>query len=64
MSTNETKYPFMTAHMFYDVQSFSDSLEFDIGHKLKEANFIYEGGQILHIKYKENTNELTIEIIK
>lgn len=64
MSTNETKYPFMLVQMFYDIQYFSDSLGCERGPKLKEANFIYEGGQILHIKYKESTNELAIEIIK
>lgn len=64
MSMNKTKYPFMLIQMFYDVQYFSDSLGCERGPKLKEANFIYEGGQILHIKYKENTNELAIEIIK
>ena len=64
MSTNDTKYPYMTAHMLYDVQNFSNSLEFDTGHQLKEASFIYDGGQILHILYRENTNELEIDIIK
>ena len=64
MSTNDTKYPYMTAHMLHDVQNFSNSLEFDTGHQLKEANFIYDGGHILHILYRENANELAIEIIK
>jgi hypothetical protein len=50
--------------MLHDVQNFSNSLEFDTGHQLKEANFIYDGGHILHILYRENANELAIEIIK
>lgn len=64
MSTNETKYPFMLMQMFYDVQHFSESLGCERGPKLKEANFIYEGGQILHIEYLEHANGLSIEINK
>ena len=64
MSTNETKYPFMLMQMFYDIQHFSESLGCERGPRPKEANFIYEGGQILHIEYIETSNVLAIEIIK
>lgn len=62
MSMNEKRYPSMSAQMFYDVQHFSDSLGCDRGPKVLEANFVYEGGHLLHVKYNKGTNALSIEI--
>ena len=61
---NEKKYPSMSVQMFYDVQHFSDSLRCDRGPKPREANFIYDEGHILNIKYNENTKALVIEIFE
>lgn len=64
MSMNEKKYPSMSVQMFYDVKYFSESLESDRGSKLIEANFAYDRGRLLHIKYNENTKALVIEIFE
>lgn len=61
---NEKKYPSMSAQMFYDVKHFSESLGCDRGPKLKEANFVYDEGHLLHIKYNENTKAVVIEIFE
>ena len=63
MSTNE-KYPHMSAQMYYDVKHFSDSLSCDRGPKIKEADFIYDGEHVLHIRYNEGTRALIIEIFE
>lgn len=62
MSTNNQKHASMSAQMFYDVDHFVKSLDCDRGPKLKEANFVYESGNLLHIKYIEENNALVIEI--
>lgn len=64
MSMNEEKYPSMSVQMFYDVQHFSDSLGCDRGPKVLEASFVYEGWHILHVKYKNDTRALSIEIFE
>lgn len=64
MTMNEKKYPSMSVQMFYDVQHFSDSLGCDRGPKVLEANFVYEGGRLLHVKYNNDTRALSIEIFE
>ena len=64
MTMNEKKYPSMSVQMFYDVKHFSDSLACDRGTKVLEANFRYEGGHILHVKYNNDTKALVIEIFE
>lgn len=64
MSTNSPKHAFMSAQMFYDVDHFVKSLDCDRGPKLKEANFVYESGNCLHIKYNNNIKALVIEIFE
>lgn len=64
MSMSEKKYPSMSVQMFYDVQHFSDSLGCDRGPKVLEANFVYEGGHLLHVKYNNDTRALSIEIFE
>ena len=64
MSMNEKKYPSMSVQMFYDVQHFSDSLGCDRGPKVREANFVYEGGCGLHVKYNNDTRVLSIKIFE
>lgn len=64
MSMNEKKYQSMSVQMFYDVQHFSDSLGCDRGPKVIEANFVYEGGHLLHLKYNKDTRALSIEIFE
>ena len=54
----------MSVQMFYDVKHFSDSLACDRGPKVLEANFRYEGGHILHVKYNNDTKALVIEIFE
>ena len=63
MSMNEKKYPSMSVQMFYDVKHFSDSLVCDRGPKVLEANFVYEGRHLLHVKYNNDTSALVIEIL-
>ena len=48
----------MSVQMFYDVKNFSDSLACDRGQKVLEANFRYEGGHILQVKYNNDTKAL------
>lgn len=64
MSTNKTTYPFMSVQMFYDIQHFSDSLGCDRGPKLRVANFMYDGGSILHVKYDEVARCLDLKIFE
>ena len=64
MSMNEKKYPSMSVRMFYDVKRFSDSLGCDRGPKVLEANFVYEDGHLLHVKYTNDTRALSIEIFE
>ena len=64
MTMNEKKYPSMSVQMFYDVKHFSDSLGCDRGLKVLEANFVYEGGHLLHVKYNKDTKALIIEIFE
>lgn len=61
---NEKKYPAMSVQMFYDVKHFASSLGCDRGPKVLEANFVYEGGHLLHAKYNNDTRALTIEIFE
>ena len=64
MSMNEKKYPSTSVQMFYDVQYFSDSLGCDRGSKVLAANFVYEGGHVLHVEYNNDTRALSIEILE
>lgn len=64
MTMNEKKYPSMSVQMFYDVKHFSDSLGCDRGPKVLEANFVYKGGHLLHVKYNKDTKALIIEIFE
>ena len=61
---NEKKYPSMSVQMFYDIKHFSDSLACDRGPKVLEANFRYEGGYILNVKYNNDTKALVIEVFE
>lgn len=64
MSTNNLKHASMSAQMFYDVDHFCKSLDCDRGPKLREANFVYESGNLLHIKYDKDKKALVIEIFE